>query len=135
MHQYRNGLPQTGLVPGSVGFLPERSQNYQEVHGNDHPDVASSKCKVAFTLVVQGKLEEAKTLLLECERIYAKVFGDVHEETQDARDRVAVIEELCKLVDCRPVRRRKRGPRQYTKGSAKRRKTQRGPGSTDRPPR
>ena len=73
--------------------------------------------------------------VLEFKRKYAKVgitFGDVHEETQDARERAATIEEV---VDCGRVRSRKRGTGEETKGSARRRKTQRSPGSTDRPPR
>ena len=41
----------------------------------------------------QGNLEEAKALFLECEKIYAKVFGDEHEETQDARERAATVGE------------------------------------------
>ena len=94
--------------------------------------MGDSKYNVAGTLVRQGKLEEAKTLFLECERIYAKVFGDVHQKTQEARERAATIEEV---VDCGRVRSRKRGTGEETKGSARRRKTQRGHVSTDRPQR
>ena len=39
----------------------------------------------------QGNLEEAKALLLECEKIHNKVFGDEHETTQDARERAATV--------------------------------------------
>ena len=55
-------------------------------------------CPTASTILLacmksQGNLQEAKALFLECEKIYAKVFGDEHEETQDARERAAKVGE------------------------------------------
>ena len=39
-------------------------------------------------------------MFLECEKIYAKVFGDEHEETQDARERAATVgQEIDNEVD------------------------------------
>ena len=63
------------------------------VVGQDHLDVANSKYNMADLHESQGNLEEAKALFLECEKIYAKVFGDEHEETQDARERAATVGE------------------------------------------
>ena len=39
-------------------------------------------------------------MFLECEKIYAKVFGDEHEETQGARERAATVgQEIDNEVD------------------------------------
>ena len=55
--------------------------------------MVTSKYNIAGVHEIQGNLEEAKALFLECEKIYAKVFGDEHEETQDARERAAKVGE------------------------------------------
>jgi hypothetical protein len=39
----------------------------------------------------QGDLEGARRLFLECEQIYAKVFGADHEETLDAAMRALTV--------------------------------------------
>ena len=54
-------------------------------------DVANSKYKIANVHESQGQLEEAKALFLECEKICAKVLGNDHENTQDARQRSATV--------------------------------------------
>ena len=59
--------------------------------GNDHRDVANSKYKIANVHESQGQLEEAKALFLECEKIFAKLFGVEHGKTQDARQRAATV--------------------------------------------
>ena len=62
--------------------------------------MATSKYNIAGVHEIQGNLEEAKALFLECEKIYAKVFGDEHEETQDARERAATVgQEIDNEVD------------------------------------
>ena len=62
--------------------------------------MATSKYNIAGVHESQGNLEEAKALFLECEKIYAKVFGDEHEETQDARERAATVgQEIDNEVD------------------------------------
>ena len=38
-------------------------------------------------------------MFLECEKIYAKVFGNDHEETQDARQRAATVGKQDSVVD------------------------------------
>ena len=47
-------------------------------------EVATSKHKIAGLKEAQGDLEGARELFLECEQIYAKVFGADHKETLDA---------------------------------------------------
>jgi hypothetical protein len=41
----------------------------------------------------RGDLEGARRLFLECEQIYAKVFGADHEETLDAVIRAQTVDE------------------------------------------
>ena len=55
--------------------------------GQDHPSVADSKYNIAEIHETQGNVEEAKKLFLECEQIYAEVYGQDHSETLDAARR------------------------------------------------
>ena len=55
--------------------------------------MAQLKYNIASVHEKQGHLEEAKTLFLECEKIYAKVFGFEHEKPQAARRRAATVGE------------------------------------------
>jgi len=55
-------------------------------------DVAASKYNIASLKETQGDLEERR-LFLECEQIYAKVFGADHEETLDAAMRALTVGE------------------------------------------
>ena len=57
------------------------------VHGQDHTSVADSKYNIADLHETQGDVEEAKKLFLECEQIYAEVYGQDHSETLDAARR------------------------------------------------
>ena len=61
------------------------------VFGSDHPDVAMSKYNIASLKETQGDSEGARRLLLECEQIYAKVFGADHGETLDAAMRALTV--------------------------------------------
>jgi len=58
--------------------------------GPDHEDVADTKYNMAAVHKKRGEREVAKQLLLECEAIFAKVFGADHDKTrhvaQQARD-------------------------------------------------
>ena len=55
--------------------------------------MAASKYNIAGLKEAQGDLEEARTLFLECEQIYAKVLGADHEETLDAAMRAQTVGE------------------------------------------
>ena len=55
--------------------------------------VATSKYNIADLKEAQGDLEEARTLFLECEQIYANVLGVDHEETLDAAMRAQTVGE------------------------------------------
>ena len=61
--------------------------------GNNHLDVAASKYNIASLKETQGDLEGARSLFLECEQIYLKVFGADHEETLDAAMRALTVGE------------------------------------------
>ena len=63
------------------------------VHGQEHPLVATSKYNIAGLKEAQGELEEARSLFLECEQIYANVLGVDHEETLDAAMRAQTVGE------------------------------------------
>ena len=56
-------------------------------------EVATSKHKIAGLKEAQGDLEGARRLFLECEQIYAKVFGADHGETLDAAMRALTVGE------------------------------------------
>ena len=56
-------------------------------------DVATSKYNIAGLKEAQGELEEARSLFLECEQIYANVLGVDHEETLDAAMRAQTVGE------------------------------------------
>ena len=60
------------------------------VFGSEHPGVATSKYNIAGLKEAQGDLEEARSLFLECEQIYANVLGVDHEETLDAAMRAHI---------------------------------------------
>ena len=53
--------------------------------------MATFKYNIAELKEAQGDLEEARTLFLECEQIYAKVLGADHEETLDAAMRAQTV--------------------------------------------
>ena len=55
--------------------------------------MAASKYNIAEVKEALGDLEEARTLFLECEQIYAKVLGADHEETLDAAMRAQTVGE------------------------------------------
>ena len=63
------------------------------VNGYEHISVASSKYNIAGLKEAQGELEEARSLFLECEQIYANVLGVDHEETLDAAMRAQTVGE------------------------------------------
>ena len=48
---------------------------YVAVYGNMHPDVADTKYNMAILHKKRGESKVAKQLWLECQAIYAKVFG------------------------------------------------------------
>ena len=48
------------------------------------PLVADTKYNIALVHKKRGEREEAKKLYLECETIYATVYGPDHSETTDA---------------------------------------------------
>ena len=48
------------------------------------PLFADTKYNIAFVHKKRGEKEAAKKLYLECETIYAKVYGPDHSETTDA---------------------------------------------------
>ena len=50
----------------------------------DSPLVADTKYNIAGIHEERGEKEAAKKLYLECETIYAKVYGPDHSETTDA---------------------------------------------------
>jgi hypothetical protein len=56
----------------------------------DSPHVAGTKYNIANVHKKSGETEASKKLYLECETIYAKVYGPDHSETtgaaQKARD-------------------------------------------------
>ena len=64
-----------------------------KVVGHDHVSVATSKYNIADLKEAQGELEEARSLFLECEQIYANVLGVDHEETLDAAMRAQTVGE------------------------------------------
>ena len=53
----------------------------------------ASKYNIASLKETQGDLEGARRLFLECEQIYAKVFGADDEETLDAAMRPLTVGE------------------------------------------
>ena len=55
--------------------------------------MASSKYNIAGLKEAQGELEEARSLFLECEQIYANALGVDHEETLDAAMRAQTVGE------------------------------------------
>ena len=59
------------------------------VYGQEH----HSWYNIADLKEAQGDLEEARTLFLECEQIYANVLGVDHEETLDAAMRAQTVGE------------------------------------------
>jgi len=64
--------------------------------GQDSLDVATSQYNIASvkeTRGGRGAQEGACRLFLECEQIYAKVFGANHEETLDAAMRAQTVGE------------------------------------------
>ena len=63
------------------------------VFGHQHDDVAMAKYHIAEVKEAQGELEEARSLFLECEQIYANVLGVDHEETLDAAMRAQTVGE------------------------------------------
>ena len=56
--------------------------------------MATSKYNIAGLKEAQGELEEARTLFLDCEQIYAKVLGADHEKTLDAAMRAQAVGEV-----------------------------------------
>ena len=54
---------------------------------------AASKYNIASLKETQGDLEGTRRLLLECQRIYTKVFGADDEETLDAAMRALTVGE------------------------------------------
>ena len=54
------------------------------VFGSDCPDVADAKYSMAFLHKTRGQRKVAKQLWLECQAIYAKVFGADHSKTTRA---------------------------------------------------
>ena len=61
--------------------------------GHQHKDVAMAKYNIAEVKEAQGDLDEARSLFLECEQIYANVLGVDHEETLDAAMRAQTVGE------------------------------------------
>ena len=55
--------------------------------------MATSKYNIAGLKEAQGDLDEARSLFLECEQIYANVLGVDHEETLDAAMRAQTVGE------------------------------------------
>ena len=89
-----------GVVYEEKGDLENALLQYQRalevflaVYGQEHLDVASSKYNIAGLKEAQGELEEARSLFLECEQIYANVLGVDHEETLDAAMRAQTVGE------------------------------------------
>jgi len=62
-----------------------------QVLGHEHTDVATCKYNMAIVHEVQGNLERARLLFLECQSIYAEIFGADHEETLDAAMRAETV--------------------------------------------
>jgi tetratricopeptide (TPR) repeat protein len=52
--------------------------------GRDHLDVATSKYNMALLHKRGNETDRARQLFLECEQIYAKVYGPDHSETNEA---------------------------------------------------
>ena len=55
--------------------------------------MATAKYTIADLKEAQGELEEARSLFLECEQIYANVLGVDHEYTLDAAMRAQTVGE------------------------------------------
>ena len=50
----------------------------------EHKSLADSKYNMALLHKRRNETERARQLFLECEQIYAKVYGPDHSETKDA---------------------------------------------------
>ena len=57
---------------------------YVAVYGDMHPHVAGLKRNKALVHKIRGEKDLAKQLLLECEAVYAKVYGADHSKTAEA---------------------------------------------------
>ena len=91
-----------GNVYNSQGKYEEALVQYRRsldikfrVLDHSHPDVANSKYNIADLHEKQGDVEEAKKLFLECEQIYAGVYGQDHSETLDAARRAQNVGQYC----------------------------------------
>ena len=56
----------------------------QEVHGNDHPDVANSKFNIALLLRNMDKAAESKQMFTEAAGIFRAALGADHPHTKMA---------------------------------------------------
>ena len=86
-----------GVVDEKLGRFEEAlfqygkaQEVYVAVYGDMHPDVGDTKYNMAILHKKRGESKVAKQLWLECQAIYAKVFGADHNKTagaaQQARD-------------------------------------------------
>ena len=55
-----------------------------KVVGQDHRDVADTKYNMASLHKKRGERDVARQLFLECEIVYAKVYGLDHSKTKEA---------------------------------------------------
>ena len=80
-----------GVVYEAQGKYEEALEAYSKslhikikVVGQDSPHVADTKYNIAGIHKERGEKVAAKKFYLECETIYAKVYGPDHSETTDA---------------------------------------------------
>ena len=57
------------------------------MYGQDHPEVAESKCNMGLVYKERNEMDMARELFLECHRIYCKVYGRGHRLTVNAANR------------------------------------------------
>ena len=90
--------PDVSAIHSNIGGVYRQQGRYEEalvqygkaleidtrVHGSSHPSVANTKYNTALVHRKRGDREVAKQLFLECEGIYAKVFGPDHSKTTRA---------------------------------------------------
>ena len=62
------------------------------IHGDMHPDVASSKDNIGLLFKATNKKEEAKNLFLEAAAIRRKMLGPAHHLTQKSERLAAECE-------------------------------------------
>ena len=57
------------------------------MYGYEHPIVAATMYNMAILHKERGERHVAKELYLECEAIYAKVYGPNHSKTIDGKQK------------------------------------------------